>query len=55
VTPLRCLEYEIPAELRQHLDLCKGVQRPVRALPKPGRDDPCNGGSGKKYKRCCGA
>lgn len=23
------------------------------AIPKPGRNDPCPCGSGKKYKRCC--
>lgn len=29
---------------------------PVRASgPKPGRNDPCPCGSGKKFKRCCGA
>ena len=26
-----------------------------RAGPKVGRNDPCPCGSGKKYKRCCGA
>lgn len=25
------------------------------ALKKPGRNDPCICGSGKKYKKCCGA
>lgn len=30
--------------------------RPVqRATPKVGRNDPCPCGSGKKYKKCCGA
>lgn len=24
-----------------------------RVDPKPGRNDPCPCGSGKKYKRCC--
>ena len=28
---------------------------PVRVGPKPGRNDPCPCGSGKKYKKCCGA
>jgi preprotein translocase subunit SecA len=28
---------------------------PLRAEPKCGRNDPCPCGSGKKYKRCCGA
>ena len=27
----------------------------VRATPKIGRNDPCPCGSGKKYKKCCGA
>jgi SEC-C motif-containing protein len=28
---------------------------PARRLATPGRNDPCPCGSGKKYKRCCGA
>ena len=28
---------------------------PVRAGPKVGRNDPCPCGSGKKFKKCCGA
>jgi uncharacterized protein len=24
-------------------------------VPQPGRNDPCPCGSGKKYKKCCGA
>jgi tetratricopeptide (TPR) repeat protein len=32
------------------------ISEPVRrAQPKVGRNDPCPCGSGKKYKRCCGA
>jgi SEC-C motif-containing protein len=27
----------------------------VRSTPKVGRNDPCPCGSGKKYKKCCGA
>jgi preprotein translocase subunit SecA len=27
----------------------------VRSEPKIGRNEPCPCGSGKKYKRCCGA
>lgn len=30
------------------------VSRVAPPLPKPGRNDPCPCGSGKKYKRCCG-
>lgn len=29
--------------------------RPVRVQPKPGRNQPCPCGSGKKFKHCCGA
>jgi preprotein translocase subunit SecA len=29
-------------------------KRPVRVGKKPGRNDPCPCGSGKKYKKCCG-
>jgi uncharacterized protein YecA (UPF0149 family) len=29
--------------------------RPIRAESTPGRNAPCSCGSGKKYKRCCGA
>ena len=28
---------------------------PVKKAKKPGRNDPCPCGSGKKYKKCCGA
>lgn len=28
--------------------------QPLRAARKPGRNDPCPCGSGKKYKKCCG-
>ena len=33
------------------------VRRPIRktAAQKVGRNDPCSCGSGKKYKKCCGA
>lgn len=27
---------------------------PFRAVPRPGRNDPCSCGSGRKYKQCCG-
>lgn len=33
----------------------KTVREPLkRTEPKPGRNDPCSCGSGKKYKKCCG-
>ena len=28
---------------------------PIRAAAVPGRNDPCSCGSGRKYKKCCGA
>jgi uncharacterized protein YecA (UPF0149 family) len=31
------------------------VQQVKRASDKVGRNDPCPCGSGKKYKKCCGA
>jgi uncharacterized protein len=31
------------------------LDTPVERTPKIGRNDPCPCGSGKKYKRCCGA
>jgi preprotein translocase subunit SecA len=31
------------------------VQQVVRSGEKIGRNDPCPCGSGKKYKKCCGA
>jgi len=33
----------------------QGKPKPVRAEVKVGRNDPCPCGSGKKYKKCCGA
>ena len=33
----------------------KQVQQPIRAEQKVGRNEPCPCGSGKKYKKCCGA
>ncbi len=33
----------------------KEAQKPYVAKPHPGRNDPCSCGSGKKYKKCCGA
>ncbi len=33
----------------------EGPKRPVRAENQVGRNEPCPCGSGKKYKKCCGA
>jgi len=51
---------ELSEHLREHV-AALGVEfeahraraTPVRTAPKPGRNDPCPCGSGKKYKRCC--
>jgi SEC-C motif-containing protein len=32
-----------------------GPRPVVRQMPKAGRNDPCSCGSGKKFKKCCGA
>jgi len=37
------------------LELLQNRPKPREASPKPGRNDPCPCGSGKKYKKCCGA
>ena len=31
------------------------AQKPYLAPARPGRNDPCSCGSGKKFKKCCGA
>ena len=31
------------------------LRRMPKKASKPGRNDPCPCGSGKKYKKCCGA
>ncbi len=35
-------------------DDASGLLQPYVAPYKPGRNDPCPCGSGKKYKKCCG-
>ncbi len=37
------------------LQVYKKAKIVVRDQPKIGRNDPCPCGSGKKYKKCCGA
>jgi hypothetical protein len=53
---LHALENE-NSDLREILDdLTFGQEpQPYLAPPKTGRNDPCPCGSGKKYKKCCGA
>jgi hypothetical protein len=52
----------IPLNVWKHLSWWDCFQRlekrrsPTRYLPaKVGRNDPCSCGSGKKFKKCCGA
>ncbi len=44
---------------QQHMVLSRGEsedrKKPVKREQKVGRNDPCPCGSGKKYKKCCGA
>ncbi len=44
-------ETEDIRDLEKLLGLSDG---PIKASDKPGRNDPCVCGSGKKYKKCCG-
>jgi preprotein translocase subunit SecA len=47
-----------PTDVRRlstNRDEAPHVARPVRAEAKVGRNDPCPCGSGRKYKKCCGA
>jgi hypothetical protein len=47
-----------PDFVLDHLDDYATYMRrfdPVRRVATPGRNEPCSCGSGKKYKRCCGA
>jgi preprotein translocase subunit SecA len=36
-------------------EVAPGKPKPVKVGQKVGRNDPCPCGSGKKYKKCCGA
>jgi uncharacterized protein len=50
------IEANLPAIYKFWLPLRKAaVQTIKRAEPKIGRNDDCSCGSGKKYKKCCGA
>ena len=45
----------ITAERRKELYKIEKSSKTVVKPPKVGRNDPCPCGSGKKYKKCCGA
>ncbi len=53
-------EKEVKKWLKKHPEVAAGgdvqkVETVKRMEPKVGRNDPCHCGSGKKYKKCCGA
>jgi uncharacterized protein len=50
------VEANLPAIYKYWLPLRKAAVETVRHdAPKPGRNDDCPCGSGKKFKKCCGA
>jgi hypothetical protein len=54
----RCKSLFDAEELAQRLarsHYARAAAPPARAPARPGRNEPCACGSGKKYKRCCGA
>lgn len=50
-------EWEEVLTEEQRLDIVKDFKKSkiVHVEKKPGRNDPCPCGSGKKYKKCCGS
>ncbi len=62
---IQLVEQEPPREIRrrrkQKMVMARGEEPPQKAKPmkregpRVGRNDPCPCGSGKKYKKCCGA
>ena len=48
------LELDKPEDISD-MERMLNPPEPVKAIGVPGRNDPCSCGSGKKYKKCCGA
>jgi hypothetical protein len=48
----RCLGMNLE-EYQEEMSARMKIQPLVRSYPKQGRNDLCNCGSGKKYKKCC--
>ena len=48
----RSIAGQMPKEAPKEIKTQKA--EPIRVEKKPGRNDPCPCGSGKKYKNCCG-
>jgi len=46
---------EQPEPAKSYTEPLKPVSSVNRSKPKIGRNDPCQCGSGKKFKKCCGA
>ena len=54
--PERKLKYVHPSSTAPNVSSTAAPRASgIRANKKPGRNDPCPCGSGKKYKKCCGA
>jgi len=51
---IRVVKEGVPPPTRQAPIPAGGVNMPKKSDKKPGRNDPCPCGSGKKYKQCCG-
>ena len=51
---LKFRHHQLRILYQRALDAKRRTSRAAPARPKPGRNDPCPCGSGKKYKRCCG-
>lgn len=45
---------KLDEELKNRIDINEILGKPVKVDKKPGRNEPCDCGSGKKYKQCCG-
>jgi len=45
--------YQSRPEL-SHMEPANRAEMPFNVGPRPGRNDPCSCGSGRKYKQCCG-
>ena len=46
---------DLPGELKPYIDINEFVEdKTIHVIQKPGRNEPCSCGSGKKYKKCCG-
>jgi preprotein translocase subunit SecA len=58
--PIKRVQIARPSE-EGFMNFASGEKRvvrtaqPVKKEKEPGRNDPCPCGSGKKYKKCCGA